>query len=344
MSVHDNTHSHFQSHGSLESSSFDSNNSFYSTDSSSSTSLVTLSFHILDEDKFDQQYTQQVNTKIHQFIEEIGNDSLFKPLVNLPTVQVDTSVDPATPFCFRASAQFPNSANNALNAFALFVDLANRGSWDAMCHNITVLKQIDPLTFIYHLQLKASWPTTARDSLALVAFRKLSDGRYVSVAWSIVDDELCPPDHTGKNYIRMNTRISANLFTPTDSGFRLDQLIDGDPKGNIPAYLIKKVSSASFPATIESIKRVLSSRKPVSSDHYHNLVTLSEDGTDCTDSVDSTLSVNDTSNALREIKARLAAIEDQLNNKDNLSWQVWTPLAISSLSLLLLLNLNLRKK
>lgn len=335
MSANDNSNSL-----SATSSSFDSNNSFYSTDSSSSSAA----FHVLDEECFDQRYAREIDCKIRQFIEEIGDDGLFKPLVNLPAVQVYSSVDPAAPFCFRTTAHFPS--HTAQDAFALFLDLESRGTWDAMCHNISVLKQIDPLTFIYHLQLKASWPTTARDSLALVAFRKLSDGRYVSVAWSIVDDALCPPDSAGKDYIRMDTRISANLFTPTGAGFRLDQLIDGDPKGNIPSYLIKKVSSASFPATIEAIKRVLSGRKPVGPDYYNSLLVKSAaDGGD---------NDNEIASALREISARLLAIENQIRNnsnanssdnkKENSTWQAWAPLAISSISLLLLLNLNLRKK
>ena len=92
------------------------------------------------------------------------------------------------------SALQPTLKRQRPRRFCLFVDVGNRGQWDAMCPSIRILKVIDPLTFIYHLQLKATWPTAPRDSLALVAFRKLADGRFVSVAWSIHDDSLCPPD------------------------------------------------------------------------------------------------------------------------------------------------------
>ena len=228
------------------------------------------SWNVLDEDKFGEEFRSEINQKIHHFIDELSNDSLFQPLLDLPTVKVDTSVNPKTPFCFRTSAEFQNIS--AQDAFALFVDVASRGLWDAMCHDIKVLKQLDQLTFVYHLQLKATWPTTARDSLSFAAFRKLSDGRFVSVAWSIEDDSLCPPDPSGK-YIRINARISANLFTPiTSTSFRFDQLVDGDPKGYIPSFIIKKVSAKSFPDTIEAIKQVISGRKPVSPDYYESLI------------------------------------------------------------------------
>lgn len=325
------------------SSSFDSNHSFYSTDSSSSASL-TAGLSILDEDKFDQEYRQEINEKMHEFIAEVEDDSLFQPLLNnLTTVKVDTNIKESAPFCFRTCADFEGF--DVKEGFALFADVAGRASWDSMCHEIRILRRIDPLTFIYHLQLKATWPTTARDSLALVAFRKLSDGRYVSVAWSIVDDELCPPHKSGQ-YIRMNTRISGNLFTPLKSGFRLNQLIDGDPKGNIPAYLIKKVSAKSFPDTIEAIKRVLGERKSSSTLFYENIIETPAETTEDIEIIpinetDSKVQLKDIQNRLHKLECLLEKSESKVEGD---KWIVWTSLAISSLNLLLLLNLNLRKK
>ena len=323
------------------SSSFDSTNSFYSTDSSSSASSLPLDFEIVDEDKLGGQYKAQIRIHVSKFLNEVNDDSLFQSMLDLPAVKVDTSVNPATPFCFRTSADFKNVT--ALDAFALFVDVGNRGQWDAMCHSIRILKAIDPLTFIYHLQLKATWPTAPRDSLALVAFRKLADGRFVSVAWSIQDDSLCPPDPTGK-YIRMQTRISANLFTPTPSGFRLNQLIDGDPKGNIPSYIIKKVSAKSFPDTIEAISRAIQGKKPMTFD-YNLLVagdTEDEENTGLSNNSAVTSNPSPSHLLIHDLNERLAAIEDQLRSQSH--WQIWAPLAISSVSLLLLMNLNFRKK
>ena len=199
-------------------------------------------------------YSEIVNIKIKEFLTEIGNDSEFKPFLNHPSVKVEISK--RYPFCFRASAPFPGTSIEAV--FRLLSRPERRVEWDDFCDSLHVLKRIDPLTFIYHLKLKSNWLTTPRDTLSLAAFRKLSEGRFVSVSWSIVDDTLCPPYPSG-SYIRMHTRISANLLTPnTLGGFTLTQLIDGDPKGSIPAYIVKKVSAKSLPATVEGIKRVAS--------------------------------------------------------------------------------------
>jgi len=330
------------------SSSFDSTNSFYSTTTSSDSDNSLNSFFasiIEDQQVFNKKYNKQVSEKVDLVLKEISRDDNFQPLLDLPTVKVDTSINPATPLCFRAAANF--TGQPAAAAFALFAAIPQRPKWDAMCQSIQVLKTIDPLTFIYHLKLKATWPTAQRDSLMFAAFRKLTDGRFISVAWSITDDSLCPADPAG-TYIRMHTRISANLFTPTSpTSFTLTQLIDADPKGSIPAYIIKKVSSKSFPDTIKSIKRAI-----VNDDkNFYSQIIKSLKSPDNEDEIESNESdLNITFLQLREIQSRLDRIENHLqsintnNTKENSRLIQYAPLAISAVSLLLLLNLNLRKK
>lgn len=203
-----------------------------------------------------KNYSQLIDQKIADFFIEVAKDSDFHPLLDHPSVKVDASA--VHPYCFRAVAEFQGIP--ARRVFELLSDVRKRPLWDAMCESIQVLKEYDQQGYlIYHLKLKATWPTTARDALSLAAFRELPDGRFITVASSIVNDSLCPPDQSGK-FIRMNTRISVNLITPNPeggTGCTLTQLIDGDPKGSIPAYLVKKVSAKSFPATIEGIKQAV---------------------------------------------------------------------------------------
>lgn len=325
------------------SSSFDSTNSFYSTTTSDSSLHSSI---IEDETRFDAAYQAQVSEKVNLVLREISHDGRFQSLLDLPSVKVDTSTDPSTPFCFRTTAQFPD--HSAASAFALFAAIPQRAKWDAMCQSIHVLKTIDPLTFIYHLKLNATWPTTPRDSLMMAAFRKLTDGRYISVAWSIEDDLLCPADPTGA-YIRMHTRISANLFTPNQkSGFILSQLIDADPKGSIPSYVIKKVSAKSFPATIESIKQAINPKD----DHFYNQL-ISQLQDQPSQEFQTREVCDENTLLLREIQFRLDRIETRLKAKEvqqqsqiqqSQILTVYAPLALSAASLLLLLNLNLRKK
>lgn len=324
------------------SSSFDSTNSFYSTTTSDSHNSLYDSI-IEDESLFNPKYQGQVSQMVDLFLKEITRNDNFQPMLDLPTVKVDTAIDPATPFCFRTTSSFSN--HTAASAFALFAAVPQRAKWDAMCQSIQVLKTIDPLTFIYHLKLKSTWPTTPRDSLMLAAFRKLTDGRYISVAWSIEDDSLCPPDPSG-SYIRMHTRISANLFTPTSpSSFTLTQLIDADPKGSIPSYVIKKVSAKSFPATIESITRAITK-----DDHFYNEIIKSLKSSDESDTSSGENSDENVSSLqLYEIQSRLNRIESQLqsinNQRTNENKLIqYAHLVISSVSLLLLINLSLRKK
>ena len=288
---------------------------------------------------------------------------------------VEAGVDPQTPFCFRVRAHF--SGQRAQDAFGLFAAVEQRAQWDSMCQSVRILKQIDPLTFIYHLKLKATWPTSARDSLVMAAFRKLSDGRYISVAWSIEDDSICPPDPSN-TFIRMHTRISANLFTPvTPNSFILSQLIDADPKGSIPAYLIKKVSAKAFPETVASVRAAITRRMEtqefdgngseiepdiydqiISNDRGKNEIYVSVGSADSDSdsfSSDPSFSPPERSRELHEILLRLQSIDQKLAEftrnrrqaETKTGWVQWAPVAFSAASFLLLLNLNcfnLRKK
>ncbi len=204
--------------------------------------MPSYDFHFIDD---------VVEQKINEFFIEVAKDSDFQPLLDHPNVKVDIST--VHPFCFRAMAHMEGIP--AYKIFGLLSDVMRRPRWDDMCESIDILKQIDPHSVIYHLKLKATWPISPRDALSIAAFREFSHG-FITVAWSIVDDSLLPPDPSGK-YVRMHTRISVNFITPDQNGVgcTITQLIDGDPKGSIPAYLVKKVSAKSFPATIEGIKK-----------------------------------------------------------------------------------------
>lgn len=310
-----------------------------------------------DEDLFDSQYSHEISNKITSALTEMYNDSQFQTLVDQPTVHVSTSIDPAHPFCFRVRAEF--SDHSPVSAFAFFSNVSSRSEWDSMCQSIEVLKTFDELTCIYHLKLKKKWPATARDSLMFSAFRKLNDEKFISVAWSIEDENLCPQDPF---FIRMQTRISANLFEPKPKGkgFILTQLIDGDPKGNIPSYLVKSVSAKAFPSTISSINSSIFSNENFYKDLIKKIKTKTPTPAPAPTNRQSNESTNDLDKELKEILERLKLIDHKLSSKtksaqnnnyissNNLDhFLKWTPLLVSTCNLVLLINLNyfnLRKK
>jgi hypothetical protein len=318
------------------STSFDSSNSFYSTtnSSNSASSLDSCHFEVADSHVFQETVQAEVAVRIEEVLREIENGH-FQSLLDTPTVKIDSSTDPEKPFCFRVNANFPQQSPAA--AFALFANVQDRPEWDDICQDVTLLRSIDPLTVIYHLKLKAQWPTTARDSLLLAAFRKLEDGRYITLAWSIQDDQLCPPD---QNFVRMETRISANLFTPlSQNSFKLTQLIDGNPKGSIPAYLIKKVSAKSFPITIQRIKSAIQN---YSEDFYNKTINPEE-----------TMEMDSEIIQLTKIRQRLNEIETKLNEIKKQQEQAnnplalilnWAPTVISTIILLKLFTIQKRNK
>ena len=212
-----------------------------------------------DEAVFNPKYAHKIAQLATEFLREAAiEENWAEPrLVDQPgRLEVATSTLPYAPYCFRVEAQL---AGDAEAAFALIHNLNGRTEWDQMCDEIEVIEQLDPLTFIYRIRLKSTWPTSPRDSCSLIGFRKLRDGRFLSVAQSIEDDR-CPADPSG-HVVRMNTRLSANLFTPLSDGrFHLTQVLDADPKGLIPSALVQRVSSKSIPISMGKIEAAIAGK------------------------------------------------------------------------------------
>ncbi len=274
-----------------------------------------------DESQFNSKYAHKIAELATEFLHEVSiEENWAQPrLLEQPgRLQVATSTLPYAPYCFRVEAQLNGDAEAA---FALMHNLTERAAWDDMCDEIEVIEQLDPFTFIYRIRLKARWPTSARDSCSLVGFRKLKDGRFLSIAQSI-EDERCPADPTGR-VVRMNTRFSGNLFTPLRDGhFHLTQLLDADPKGLIPSALVKSVSSKSIPISMTKIEKAIAGKS--GTNFYASLI----------DPKSKEAAVG--SSSLEQLKKFETKINPKKEEGDCCAVK-WLPIALSALNTLLLL-------
>jgi len=190
-----------------------------------------------------------------------------QPLLNTPQLLVLGSSNPDRPCSLRLHVHHMHGHAEA--AWELFTDVQNRSKWDSMCDDTSVIQWIDPLTCIYHLKLKAQWPTTPRDACILTAFRKvhLSIGNnnntiaYITVAQS-VQDTRCPEE---TKFVRMQTRLVGNIFIPGNTkapSFQWIQVTDADPRGYIPGSLVRKVATKTLPATVEHVQDLVDGVEP----------------------------------------------------------------------------------
>lgn len=293
---------------------------------------------IADGTQFAPQYAACIEDMISRFLRETENEANWAHprLVAQDTLEVAVSTRSDAPFCFRIVAQLKGGHERA---FQLMASLPRRPEWDAMCESADVIEQIDPLTAIYHLRLRAVWPTAARDACLLIAFRRLADGRFVSVSQSI-DDSRCPPDATGKT-VRMHTRLAGNLFAPlqpaSQNRFSLVQLADADPGGFIPSALVKRVSTKSFPATMARIEAAVATL--TDDDFYEKtLETMRQHVAPAAPELPP--ATQQFLVELHEIQRRLEAIDGKLETASSplkLALQ-WSPLLVSTALLYLLLR------
>lgn len=304
------------------------------TDSNSQTAVV-----FQNPELFNPKYAHKIGQLAAEFLHEIESENNWAQprLIDQPgRLEVATSTLPYAPFCFRVEADLKGSAEAA---FALMHDLSRRPEWDDMCDGLRVIEQLDPFTFIYHIKLKSRWPTSARDSCNLIGFRKLADGRFISIAQSLEDDARCPVDASGK-IVRMSTRLSGNLFTPLSDGhFHLTQLIDADPKGFIPSALVQRVSSKSFPLTMDRIEGAIKGSS--SEGYYENIVNSAQNA----DSIQES-SHDPIEQALKRMEALANALNSPPKGDSDVCGKVmkWAPLALAGLNTLLLIILLRRQQ
>jgi hypothetical protein len=298
---------------------------------------------------------------LRTFLQEAADESLWQwtsPLVNNDLLTVVPSSRPSAPCCLRLEAA--NVRGDAQNAWEVFANVSNRATWDAMCESSRVIEWINPLTCIYHIKLKATWPTAARDACLLAAFRKLEmpNGQeaFVTVAESI-EDERCPSDPTGKT-VRMHTRLVGNLFTPSSrkgkkvSTFSWLQVGDADPRGFIPGSLVRHVATKSLPQTLQRVQEVLDQCNKPRGIYAKAINELTQEASaqeantqDDSSPADKKLSPiacdSDLLRQLQDIRTRFDALELKMNAcvpglKERLL--AWAPVFLSSAILVLLLR------
>jgi hypothetical protein len=277
-----------------------------------------------DESLFNAKYAHKIAQLAAEFLREVSiEDNWAMPrLVSQPgRLEVACSTLPYAPYCFRVEARLRGDAEAA---FALLHNLQQRAEWDDMCDELEVIEQLDPFTFIYRIRLKARWPTSARDSCSLVGFRKLRDGRFLSVAQSI-EDERSPVDPSGR-VVRMQTRLAGNLLTPLSDGlFHLTQVLDADPKGLIPSALVKSVSSKSIPLSMKRIEDAVAGKQGAG--FYASLVGSRVDVGEGGSGADG--------DRLSKFEAKINA---SLPKKDETCWVAkWLPVALGAVNTVLLL-------
>jgi hypothetical protein len=140
---------------------------------------------------------------------------------------------------------------------AALIDISNSAEWVYSTKKISLLKKISPSELIYYSELDIPWPASNRDFIIRLEVKQDEKSKAVSVIGYNLPDYL--PEV--KNVVRIRKSNSKWLITPLQNGqVKIEYVLDVDPGGNIPAWLINMFAAKGPFETFKKLREVV--KKP----------------------------------------------------------------------------------
>ncbi len=131
-------------------------------------------------------------------------------------------------------------------------DTTTHTRWMANCEEARLLKQTDEASFAYN-RVGAPWPVSDRDSV--VRSTLISEGGGHRVDFQNTEEMNVP---VNSDFVRMARIIGHWDLRPNDNGgTSVEYMIDSDPGGSLPGWLVAQVASDVPFTTLSNLKRMV---------------------------------------------------------------------------------------
>ena len=142
---------------------------------------------------------------------------------------------------------------------AILLDVHKYTEWAYATRKSELIKELAPGKLIYYSEIDVPWPATDRYIYARFELKKDPSGKSLEVVSSSIDDEgPAPRDLLKIAYSRgywKVTQISKKLI-------HVDYILELDPGGSLPAWILNLFSTKGPLETFENIKKMMSSKNP----------------------------------------------------------------------------------
>lgn len=144
---------------------------------------------------------------------------------------------------------------------AVLMDVSGSMDWVYATKKITLLKQTSPASLIYYSEIAIPWPASNRDFIVEILASQEERTKVVSVIGYNKPAYVAE----NKNIVRIQQSYSKWLLTPLSKGqVKIEYVLQVDPGGNIPAWLINlfatKGPTETFKKLREQVKKPAYSR------------------------------------------------------------------------------------
>ena len=165
----------------------------------------------------------EVEAKLRFFLESMTSNSpdwkLFSEKDGLVAKRRTLSTSQST-VCVRAEIQLPFFI---LEVWRLLTDIHRQCQLDPQRQSHERVKEFSPHTWVDYIRFKGVWPTSPRDFVNLVHWRRLADGSVVIYAFSSPEMEtLCPPS---AGVVRGEMAVAGYWLRGNTQGTRVHYLV-----------------------------------------------------------------------------------------------------------------------
>lgn len=134
---------------------------------------------------------------------------------------------------------------------AAILDIQTCGDWVYHSKENVMIKQISPLDLIYYSLVDVPWPAEDRDYVVHIQAEQDPQTKVITV------NSPCIPGYVDekKNIVRISHSVGKWTITPVSKNqVRAEYVLEVDPMGNIPAWLINLFATKGPLETFRNLK------------------------------------------------------------------------------------------
>ena len=121
-----------------------------------------------------------------------------------------------------------------IKLFNLLTNVTHNSDWVYNSKTNYILKQINPMDFIYYTETHFPWPLSNRDAVIHVRIRTDSMSNFFTSAGTGEPNFI--PEKSGKVRIRHYSSYW-KVTMPTQQSIHIIYILEADPSGNVPSWM-----------------------------------------------------------------------------------------------------------
>ena len=144
-----------------------------------------------------------------------------------------------------------NLAASATQAVAAILDIQSCAEWVYHSKQNVLIKQISPLELIYYSEVAVPWPAENRDFVVHIQVEQNLQTKVVTI------NSPCIPGYVPekKGIVRISHSVGRWTITPAGKDHvKAEYVLEVDPMGTIPAWLINMFASKGPTETFRKLK------------------------------------------------------------------------------------------